>query len=394
MVTFSLNGVGLLSPSSPLGTATLASGTATINVSNLAVGVQTITALYSGDATWSSYGKGISVTVSPAPTSTAVSLTAASGRLILTGVVFTPATVAGAPTGTVQFVDSSSATVVARAAISGGRASVTIAADAIATVLGHPIAALYSGDGEFGASTSAPLPAMANAAATFLASLASDEITSLFGITGLKGDVLAAQPLATSLDGVTINITDSTGTSRLALLYGVFASAGQVNFMVPSSTAAGWANVTVTLPNGGTVATIVNITGAAPGIFTANMTGQGPFAGQQIYVHGDGSQTVANSVILNPGSIAAVPNPINLSNPGDQVYLVLYGTGIRHAGSLTASINGDSLPVLYFGPQGAYSGLDQINLGPLPASLSGSGTVNLAITADGQAANPISIVVQ
>jgi uncharacterized protein (TIGR03437 family) len=73
---------------------------------------------------------------------------------------------------------------------------------------------------------------------------------------------------------------------------------------------------------------------------------------------------------------------------------VLYGTGLRHAGALTAALNGASLPVAYFGAQRSYAGLDQINLGPLPATLAGAGPVNLAIAADGQAANTVTVAIQ
>jgi hypothetical protein len=97
------------------------------------------------------------------------------------------------------------------------------------------------------------------------------------------------------------------------------------------------------------------------------MNGQGLNAGQVVYGHSDGTQTVVSSV--GPGSgNPFTPNPISLSGPGDRVYLVLYGTGIRHAASLTATINGVSVPVAYFGAQGTHEGLDQINLGPLPAA--------------------------
>jgi uncharacterized protein (TIGR03437 family) len=102
-----------------------------------------------------------------------------------------------------------------------------------------------------------------------------------------------------------------------------------------------------------------------------------------LYGHSDGTQTVANSTAA-----------IHLGVAGDQVYLVLYGTGVRQAHSVTATVNGISVPVVFSGAQGSYPGMDQINLGPLPASLAGAGTVNLVITADGQAANTVTVSVQ
>jgi len=38
--------------------------------------------------------------------------------------------------------------------------------------------------------------------------------------------------------------------------------------------------------------------------------------------------------------------------------------------------------------------LDQVNIGPLPAALAGTGSVNIVITADGQAANTVNVTIQ
>jgi len=221
-----------------------------------------------------------------------------------------------------------------------------------------------------------------NAAWNFSGSFAPDEIASLYGIVGLPGDTTATPPLTTSLSGVTVTITDSSGKARQALLYGIYASAAQVNLLVPGATVAGLAVVTITLPDGGTITTLVNIVETAPGIFTANATGQGVFAGQVVYVHADGSQTIVNST----GAISLAGS--------EQVYLVLYGTGLGDAKSVTASVNGASVPVIYFGAQEGSAGLDQINVGPLPASLAGAGVVKLVIIADGQTANTVTLKIQ
>jgi uncharacterized protein (TIGR03437 family) len=106
---------------------------------------------------------------------------------------------------------------------------------------------------------------------------------------------------------VTVTITDSTGTAQPALLYGVYASSNQINFMIPDGTAAGPALVTITLPGEGTIATVVNIVSVAPGIFTDSSNGQGVYSGQVVYVAASGSQTVTSSA-----------NPISLTG-GNQV---------------------------------------------------------------------------
>jgi uncharacterized protein (TIGR03437 family) len=53
-------------------------------------------------------------------------------------------------------------------------------------------------------------------------------------------------------------------------------------------------------------------------------------------------------------------------------------------------LGGTSLTALYAGAQGEFAGLDQINLGPIPRSLAGRGEMNLALMAEGQAANLVT----
>jgi uncharacterized protein (TIGR03437 family) len=79
----------------------------------------------------------------------------------------------------------------------------------------------------------------------------------------------------------------------------------------------------------------------------------------------------------------------------DRIFLLLYGTGIRHrAGdaSLTATVNGVGVPV-QSAAQGTYPGLDQLNL-ELPRSLAGAETVDVVITVEGRTANTIQVSIQ
>ncbi len=368
-----------LASGAQLGTAPLSSGTAALSLNSLTAGTHVINVLYSGDANWSYAASSLSITVSRATSSSAVSIATVSGQVTLTAAVSSVAPGAGVPTGSVQFVDVAKNTVTATSTLTGGTGSATIGPAAAQDARGRPIAAVNLGDSNFNGSTSSPLPALVSAAWNFSGYFAPDEIASLYGITGLPGNATATPPLTTSLSGVTVTITDSSGAVRPALLYGVYSSAGQINLLVPSGTVAGLAAVTITLPGGGTITTVVNIVGTAPGIFTSDMTGQGNYAGQVVYVHQDGSQTIMSST-----------GPISLI-AGDQVYLVLYGTGLRNASSVKATVNGASVPVIFHGAQGADLGVDQINLGPLPANLAGAGVVKLVIDADGEAANPVTL---
>ncbi len=381
-VTFSLLSPILFAPPTVLGTATLASGAASITVTTLPLGTQNIIVQYPGDTNWTSASASANVTVAKIATITTITLTKVQGQLTLTGTV-SAAPGTGIPTGSVQFVDQASGVAVTSATLANGNATAVVADAAANTVAGRAIAAVYSGDATFQTSTSAPLPALINSAAGLASSFAPSEIVSLFGIPRLNGDISGSLPLPTTLGGVTVTITDSTGATASAPLLGVFASAGQINLLMPASTAPGLATITITLPGGSTISTFVIITAAAPGLFTNSMTGQGPFAGQILYFHADGTQTVATS-----------PASIKLGVPGDQVFLVLYGTGIRGSNAVTATINGTSVKVAYAGAQGSFPGLDQINLGPLPATLAGSGAANIVILEGSQIANTVTATIQ
>jgi uncharacterized protein (TIGR03437 family) len=212
----------------------------------------------------------------------------------------------------------------------------------------------------------------------------------MFNVMGLSGDAGGTLPLTTSLRGVTVTVQDSAGATRAAQLYGVFASTGQVNFVIPAGTALGAATVKVTAPSEQQTAQIT-VRNAAPGLFTANQNGRGAPTGQIVLVHADGSHTVENLATLSGSNYVATA--IKLTSPTDQVFLQLYGTGIRHAGNVTASISGAPATVTYAAQQGTYPGLDQVNL-QLPKALQASGALNVVITAAGQPANGVMIVVQ
>jgi len=85
--------------------------------------------------------------------------------------------------------------------------------------------------------------------------------------------------------------------------------------------------------------------------------------------------------------------PVDVSK--DQVYLVLYATGIRRAAQseVKVSIGGSDGAVAYAGPQGFYTGLDQVNV-QLPASLAGRGDVVVALSVRGGQANPAHLSIK
>jgi len=221
--------------------------------------------------------------------------------------------------------------------------------------------------------------------------VAPGELASLYG-SNLAGQTASAsaQPLPISLGGVSVSVTDASGTARNAPL--LYTSAGQINFEVPDGTAAGTATFTIT--NGSTVTTATfNVLTTAPSLFSMNGTGTGVAAATAVEVQTGNLQSPVT--VFQCGSSGCVAVPITLS-AGSPVYLTLYGSGIRNFSSIAnveVTINGVSVPIQYAGPQSSFAGLDQVNVS-LPASLEGSGLVNVILTVDGRASNTVQVDIQ
>lgn len=222
-------------------------------------------------------------------------------------------------------------------------------------------------------------------AGNWLSIVAPDSIAAGFGNGFSAGNTSATSlPLPVSLGNAIVTVTDSSGTKLPASLF--LVSTGQINYLIPPAAALGKGTISATA-NGTTYTGNIEIANISPAIFTANNNGAGVAAAQIIRVGSDG--TVTNESPFQVGVLSYTTSPIDLT--AGKVYLVLYGTGIRrHSGNpVKASIGGVLVPVLYAGSQGTFPGLDQINLGPLPSTLAGTGKgdVNLIVTVDGIQAN-------
>ncbi len=219
---------------------------------------------------------------------------------------------------------------------------------------------------------------------------APESIVTAFG-TGLASVSLGAStnPPLTTLGGATVTVTDSAGTSQPAEL--LYVSSAQINYIVPDGLAAGAATVAFN-SGGSTQNQKIQLGPVAPGMFTLNAAGLA--AGSVLRVSGDGTQTAENFFQMDAsGNISALP--INLGPPTDQVFLILYGTGFRAAGTANTSmtIGGQNAQVSFAGDQGVFAGLDQVNV-LVPRSLAGTGSANLVLTASGQTANTVNISMQ
>lgn len=226
-------------------------------------------------------------------------------------------------------------------------------------------------------------------------SIAAEAIATAFGI-GLATTTLSAvtQPLPTSLARTQVLVKDSAGAERLAPLF--YVSPNQINYQIPAGTAPGTVNVTISragdIPaSDGFVLNIVS-----PSIFSADATGRGLAAANVQRVKADGTQTFEPVGRFDPSLGRFAPVPIDLGPSSEQVFLVLFGTGIRYNSGLAnvrAQVGGVDAEVTYAGPQPQFVGLDQVNI-RLPRSLAGRGDVDVVLTVDGKVANTVRVSIR
>lgn len=222
--------------------------------------------------------------------------------------------------------------------------------------------------------------------------LAAESIIAAFG-RNMATTTLNAPgiPLPTELGGTTVKVKDSAGVERLAPLF--FVSPQQINFQIPAGTATGTATLIVTSGDGVISSGPMVIAALAPSLFTADASGHGLAAAQVLRVKPDGSFTYENVFVFDAILNKTVAVPIEFSPQSDQIYLILFGTGIRGRSSssaVTVSIGGTGSEVLYAGAQGEWVGLDQVNVA-LNRSLAGRGEVDVVLTADGKNANTVRV---
>jgi uncharacterized protein (TIGR03437 family) len=292
----------------------------------------------------------------------------------------------------VQFVDTATNTVLGTAQIVGTTATATLNEPSASS---RTIAAIYSGTSNYlsGRSPDVTHISITNAASFAAFHASPDEIMTIFGANlASASDSASALPLPVKLAGTTVKITDQAGVDYQAPLY--FASPAQINLLIPPNVPLGPVRITVLPADGSSFAILTAATNTTPGLFTANSNGRGIAAAQVIRVSSTGSQSIENVAKLDPAQQTFVAAPISFGS--DRLFLALYGTGIRHAQSsstVTCTVNGQKLPVLFAGAHSIFVGLDQINV-QLPGSLAGAGQVTVVVEVDGQASNSVNLVFQ
>jgi uncharacterized protein (TIGR03437 family) len=259
----------------------------------------------------------------------------------------------------------------------------------------------YDSDGKQSFATSLPIGtgrgrivnATTVSAASFLpGGVATEAIASAFGEDfGATAEGARTTPLPLELSNTRVFVTDANMVERAAPLF--FVSPTQINYLIPEGTVAGEAKVVIA--NKGRVVSTgtLRVAEMSPAFFTANSDGKGAPAAYAIRVKADNSQVSEAVAEFDAVQRKFVPAPINIGPPEEQVFLVLFGTGIRHYTSMRnvkATIGGVEAEVHYAGPQGQYVGLDQVNI-KVPRSALVSGEVDLVLSVNEVKSNPVRV---
>ncbi len=208
--------------------------------------------------------------------------------------------------------------------------------------------------------------------ARFAPSIAPESIASVFG-SGLASLTVSAStlPLPTVLDG-----SSSYVSGVLSSLF--FASPNQINLNVPASTLPGLASVVVVAKDGKVSQGTVNVAATVSAIFTSKTDGTGAPA----------ARASSDGVNFNIAMGTADGTPVAIDAGS---FVMMFATGLRFASALPSlSVGGTAVTPSFAGPQGTFTGLDQVNF-QIPASLAGRGDVDLIMTVDGKASNTVKL---
>ncbi|MGE0131743.1 MAG: Ig-like domain-containing protein [Blastocatellales bacterium] len=229
-------------------------------------------------------------------------------------------------------------------------------------------------------------------AATFEESpIAPESIAAIFGQNlAFNSASATATPLPFVLAGAVVRIKDGAGVDHNAPLF--FVSPQQINFLVPAGVAPGTATVTITRANEEAGRGVMQIAPVAPGLFSANASGQGPALGFLLSVPDVGPHSFEPLAEFDKIRNRFVTRPLELNRQtfqGVKLFFVLFGTGIRRReilNAVTARVGGVDAPAVFAGAQGSLFGLDQINI-PIDAEmirkLTGRGRLNVVLSVAG-----------
>jgi len=272
------------------------------------------------------------------PTSTTVSSTSnpsVSGQSVtFTAVVSPLASRGGAPTGTVTFMDGTTA--IDTETLSGGTASFTTAALAVGS---HPITAVYSGDPDHFASTSASTSlTVEEATVSNIQSVIDDAPSSSGGSVTLQTTSSAA--VDTALQA--INAATPTGPVTVTLDLGGSATTAATAISAPGSvqldltSSSGTATLSGATVTSGTVMIAASVAPVDWTVDGGNVVVQGSASAGDFIVNG-------GTVTLAEGTVVTGNSPAIIVNSGT---VIMQGATARTAtSSTTIVVNGGSLVV-------------------------------------------------
>lgn len=226
--------------------------------------------------------------------------------------------------------------------------------------------------------------------------LAIESMVAVFG-KDLAGQTVFAREttLPSSMDGTEVWITDSNGLIWSAPLF--FVSPYQINYQIPPGVAPGPAVVAVIRGSETVALSSALVKQVAPGLFTADASGGGLPAAVALRIKADGSQRYEPILRFDEEKNRYVPITIDLGPDlgaeSDQVFLVLFGTGIRRRSALSAvkaKVGDIEAPVANAEAVTNFAGLDQVAL-RLPRSLAGRGAADVSLSVDGKPCNVVTV---
>jgi len=272
--------VKVLNGATTVGSGTLSNGSATIVVSSLPAGTDSITAAYQGSASFApSTSTPLTQTVTAATTTTTLtsSLNPAGTNQSFTFTATVTSQYGGAATGSVTF--SSGSQTLGTASLSGNAASLTTSFSTAGT---YSISAKYNGDGNNGGSTSSTLSEVINVATTttLVSSLNPSVVGQPVTFTATVSSSAGAPPngeIITFKNGSSILGTAQLSAGAAALttsslaagIYTITATyAGDSNFA--ASTSPGLRQVVNSTTKSATATTLVS--SLNPGIYGQSVT--------------------------------------------------------------------------------------------------------------------------
>ena len=208
-------GVNFMDGTTSLGSGTLTFGTATFTTSTLAIGSHNITAVYNGDGnfTGSTSSPALAQVVNKVATTTIVASgtnpSAFGQSVTFTATVSIVAPGTGTATGSVNFMDGT--TLLGSGPLTGGAATFSTSSLAAGS---HAITAVYSGDTNFGGSTSATAVTQVVNKATTATSIASSPNPSLFGQSVTFTATVSAGGATTGTATGSVSFMDGTTTLK------------------------------------------------------------------------------------------------------------------------------------------------------------------------------------